>query len=192
MNKHLIRLAVALCCGATGAAFAASGMSKDQYKAGKDRIEAQYKTDKSACEGMKGNAKDVCNTEAKGKEKVAKAELQARYKPGAKADEKVKDAQADAQYGVAKEKCDDFKRADRKVCDQQAKAARTTVKDQAKADRVAGQKGSTSQAAFRARENARHGESDAQYAVAKAQCDSLKGDAKDKCTADARRNFNKS
>jgi hypothetical protein len=192
MDKHLISLAVALCCGVTGAAFAASGMSKDQYKAEKHRIEAQYKNDRNSCDGMKGNAKDICKAQAKGNEKIAKAELQAQYKPSPKADEKVKDAQADANYRVAREKCDDLKGNDRKVCDKQAKAMRVGAKDQAKADRVAGQKGTESVAAFRERTNARHGEADANYALAKARCDALKGDAKDKCMADAKRTFNKS
>jgi hypothetical protein len=66
------------------------------------------------------------------------------------------------------------------------------AKDQAKVDRVAGQKGNESVAAFRERANARNGEADANYALAKQRCDALKGDAKDKCQADAKRTFNKS
>src|SRR5690349_9460620 len=49
--------------------------------ADEDRIEAEYKADKAKCDGMNGNAKDVCEKEAKGKEKVAKAELDAKANP---------------------------------------------------------------------------------------------------------------
>jgi hypothetical protein len=54
----------------------AANMSKEDYKAGKDRISASYKSDKAACDALSGNAKDVCMEEAKGKEKIAKAELE--------------------------------------------------------------------------------------------------------------------
>ena len=36
---------------------------------------ADYKTDKTACAALAGNAKDICVEEAKAKEKVARAEL---------------------------------------------------------------------------------------------------------------------
>ena len=112
MKKDLISLAAALCLGFTASAFAAdttAAMSKDAHKAAKEKIEAQYKVDKKACDGMKENAEDLCKAEAKGKEKIAKAELEAQYKPSPKADEKVRLAKADAAYDVAKEKCDDLK-----------------------------------------------------------------------------------
>ena len=72
--EDLLALAVATCCFA-GTATAAD-MTRDQYKAQKDQIEATYKADKKSCDAMKDNAKDVCNKEAKGKENVAKAELE--------------------------------------------------------------------------------------------------------------------
>ena len=62
----------------------AATMDKAQYSAAKDRISAEYKTDKAACGSMSGNAKDICIEEAKGKEKVARADLAYGYtgKPG--------------------------------------------------------------------------------------------------------------
>ena len=35
-------------------------------KTEKDRIDAEYKSAKARCDGLKGNAKDVCMAEAKG------------------------------------------------------------------------------------------------------------------------------
>ena len=50
------------------------------YRADKEAIEAEYKAAKAKCKSMSGNAKDVCMKEAKGNEKVAKAELEAKRK----------------------------------------------------------------------------------------------------------------
>ena len=111
MNKHVVSLAVAIVFGLGSSAFAADAMSKDAYKAEKDKIETQAKADKKACDGMKDNAKDVCQAEAKAKEKIAKAELDAKNKPGPKADEKVRLMKAEGAHEVAKEKCEDQKGA---------------------------------------------------------------------------------
>ena len=71
--------------------------------------------------------------EAKGKEKVAKAELEARNKPSDKARYAVSIAKAEADYAVAKEKCDDKAGNDKTVCVKEAKAAETRAKADAKA-----------------------------------------------------------
>src|SRR6476659_7533880 len=63
----------------------AVAMSKDEHKQAQERIEAQYKADKAGCDAAVGNAKDICRAEAKGKQKVAMAVLEAGYKPTAKA-----------------------------------------------------------------------------------------------------------
>ena len=54
---------------------------KDQEE---ERIEQQAKADKAKCDAMKDNAKDVCQAEAKAKEKLAKAELDAKHNPSAR------------------------------------------------------------------------------------------------------------
>ena len=123
MHKHVISLAIALGFGLSGTAFAADAMSKDAYKTEKDKIEATAKADKKACDGMKDNAKDVCQAEAKAKEKIAKAELDAKNKPGAKADEKVRMMKAEGEYEVAKEKCEDLKGTAVASCKKDAKVA---------------------------------------------------------------------
>ncbi|MEJ5990903.1 hypothetical protein WG902_12960 [Ramlibacter sp. PS3R-8] len=129
MKKHLIAFSVALCASFAGGAYAADGMAKDAYKSAKDKIEAQAKSDKKACEGMKDNAKDICQAEAKAKEKIAKAELDAQNHPGARADEKVRLMKAEGEYEVAKEKCEDVK-GTAAACKKDAK----TAYDKAKAD----------------------------------------------------------
>lgn len=95
-----------------------------------DKIEAEAKEAKAKCDTMQGNAKDVCQKEAKGHEKVAKAELAAQKNPSARNQRKVSEAKADAEYDVAKEKCDDMKGNEKNACQKDAKAEH----EQAKAD----------------------------------------------------------
>lgn len=110
----------------------AQAMTREEHKAAEDRIEATYKADKQRCDGLSGNAKDICQSEAKGKEKVAKAELEAQYKPSAKAQAKVAEAKADAAYDTAKQKCDELAGNNKDVCMKDAKAAHETAVAQAK------------------------------------------------------------
>jgi hypothetical protein len=99
-------------------------------KAEEDQIEATYKADKAKCKDMKGNEKDACEADAKGKENVAKAELKAKYDPTPGNQRKVDEAKAEHQYKVAKEKCDAQKGKEESACEKQAKATH----DKAKAD----------------------------------------------------------
>lgn len=101
----------------------AATMTKEDYKAGKDRISADYKADKAACAPMADNAKDVCVEEAKAKEKVARAELEYSYTGKPSDQTKVMVVKAKTAYDVAKEKCDDFKGNDKDVCVKDAKTA---------------------------------------------------------------------
>ncbi len=134
-SLKLTSLAAALLMGAVGAH--AANMSAEDYSAAKKQISATYKSDKAACDAMKGNAKDVCVEEAKGREKVAKAELE--YKnTGSESDQmKVTTAKAEAEYDVAKERCDDRQGKDKSACVEEAKATRDRVLADVKAQRDA-------------------------------------------------------
>jgi hypothetical protein len=122
---------------AASASFAADAMSKDDYKAAKDKIEAEYKTAKQACDSLKDNAKDVCEKEAKAKEKVALAELDFN-KSGKDSDRiKAEKVKAEQEYAVAKEKCEDKKGADERACKKEAKAAELKAKADIKAEKKA-------------------------------------------------------
>jgi hypothetical protein len=134
MNQHLIALAATLTLGFAGNAFAADAMDQAAYKSAKDKIEEQAKADKKACEPLKANARDVCQAEAKGKEKVAKAELDAQNRPGAPADQKVKLMKSEAAYELAKEKCEDQKGKAMAACKKGAKVAHDKVKAEVRAE----------------------------------------------------------
>ena len=107
----------------------AAPMTKVDYKAAKSDIENKYKADKKACNVHADNAKDICVEEAKGAERVAKAELEANYEPSAKHTIAVQEAKA--TLAIAKEKCDDQNGNAKAVCRKEAQAAYTT--DMAKA-----------------------------------------------------------
>jgi hypothetical protein len=125
MKKHLLMLAIASSCFVVTQA---SAMTQDEHKVAKEKIEAAYKVDKAKCDAMKDNAKDVCQKEAKGKENVAKAELEQQYKPSDSNARKVEEEKVKATYEVAKEKCDDQKGDAKNACEKQAKADETKAK----------------------------------------------------------------
>ena len=93
LNINVIALAVSL---AFSAGAMAQSMSKNDYKAGKDKITAEYKLAKAGCASLSGNPKDICVAEAKGKEKVALAELEAGYRPTAETRFRARVARAEA------------------------------------------------------------------------------------------------
>ncbi|MEP7296551.1 MAG: hypothetical protein ABI702_10185 [Burkholderiales bacterium] len=171
---------IAVLCAATGA-FAGT-LGKAEYSAAKDRISADIKADKAACDSRSGNAKDICVEQAKGKESVARAELEAKDS-GKSADfNKLEVVKADASYAVAKEMCDDKGGNAKDVCVAEAKSAHTKALADAKLGKKVGE----------ARKDAIDDKRDADYKVAAEKCESLSGDAKAACISDAKHRFNKS
>ena len=114
-----------------------AGISGDQYKQEKDRIEADAKAAKESCKSMKDNAKDICEAEAKGKEKLAKKELDYKKNPNDKNAQDVEKMKAEVAYEVAKEKCEDMKGADLAKCKKDAKAEKDRAMTAAKGKKVA-------------------------------------------------------
>jgi hypothetical protein len=194
-----IAIGLALSFGAT-----AQSMSKDEFKASTAAIVAEAKSARVSCGSLSANAKDVCMAEANGKEKVAKAELAARYKPSDKAGYESRLAKAQADYSVAREKCDDKAGNDKDVCVEEAKAAETRAKADAKAQMKVSQankaaKETSGEARMKAegqgadaRKAAAEEKRDADYAVAKEKCDVYAGGAKDYCVNQAKTRFGKS
>jgi hypothetical protein len=160
----------------------AATISKDEYKTTKDRISADYKADKKACDAMEGNAKDICVQEAKAKEKIAKAELQYSHSGKPVDQRKIIEAKADGAYEVAKEKCDDLKGNDKDVCMQEAKAAKTKALADAKMNTDIRD----------AKKDAANDRRDADYKVAAEKCDAMAGEAKTQCIANAKARYGKS
>lgn len=161
---------------------AAQTLSKDQYKSAKDSIAADYKAANQACASRSGNARDICKADASGKQSVARAELEAQYKPSEKAGYEVRIAMAQANYAVAKEICDDKAGNVKDICLKEAKAAEVTARADAKARLKSTE----------ARNEASSATRDADYAVAKEKCDTYSGDARSSCMNEAKARFGKS
>jgi hypothetical protein len=182
MTRYPALRAVALAAASVTLSFAAMAqMTPNDARAGKDRIQADYKAARATCDSLAGNAKDICVAEAKGKEKVALAELE-HGRTGKPADAtKVAVARADAVYEVAKERCDDKAGNDKDVCVKDAKAAHTRAQADAKAARKSAE----------ARSDAAGDKRDADYKAAVERCDALAGDAKTSCVNAAKAQFGK-
>ena len=156
-------------------------LNKADYQAGKTRITEDYKTDKAACTSLTANAKDICAQEAKGKEKVARAELEYAYTAKSSDRNKVLVEKAEATYAVAKEKCDDQTGNAKDVCVQETKAIRTKALANAKLGKEIGE----------AKTEAADDKRDADYKVAVEKCDGMSGDAKTNCLTTAKAKFGK-
>jgi hypothetical protein len=127
---------LALGAMAAGAATAPAAMTRQAYKQAGHRIDAQYKAERAACKRVRGDSRDLCMLQAKAHQQVAQAQLQAQYKPGPEADRKAMEAKADADYAVAKAKCDDLKGNARDSCEQQAKVQRDAARRLAVVEKV--------------------------------------------------------
>ena len=183
-NLRTLSLALAVSCTFSGSAVA---LTKAEYSTQKDSISAEYKANKEKCSSLKGNANDICISEAKGTDKVARAALEAQYKPNAKNNEKVSLAKADAAYDTAKEKCDDLSGNPKDVCVKDAKAAYVKAKADAKVSRVSADTSqSKAEKVSDAKKDANNEKREADYKAAKERCDSLAGAAKDSCVGDAK------
>jgi hypothetical protein len=159
----------------------AATLTKEEYKADKTRISADYKVDKKACDALKANAKDVCVQEAKAKESVAGAELEYSYTGKAADQTKLLEAKAKSAYAVSKEKCDDQEGNAKDVCGKEAKAVETKALADAKMAKQIGE----------AKKEASEDKSDANYKVAIEKCDAMTGDAKTSCVDAAKTKFGK-
>ena len=170
---------IALMCLAQSSS--AATITKSDYSAGKDRIKVDYKVDKTACDQLTANAKDICVQQAKGKEKVALAELQYSYSGKQKDSNKVAVAMADSSYSIAKEMCDDKAGQAKALCRTEAKATHTKAIADAKLQRKVAT----------ATMDAIEDKTDANYKVAAEKCESLAGEPKMSCVNAAKVRFNK-
>ena len=182
MNKHFkLQSALVVAAIVLLPAAHAAGITKTDYSAGKSRISAGFKADKATCASLAGNAKDICVEEAKGRQNVARAELEYGY-TGKPADQnKVLVARAESVYAVARERCDDLAGNVKDVCVAEAKAVETKALANAKLGQQIGE--ATTDAAEVKRT--------ANYTVAVEKCDALSGDAMTACVSNAKAQFGK-
>ena len=182
MSRFRVHVLAAALGVAASAGAAAQVMSKGEYQSAKDSIAAELTSARADCQSLSANAKDICTAKAGGRDKVAKADLEARYKPSENAHYELRLARADSNYRVAIEICDDSAGNVKDVCVKEAKAAEVAAKADAK----------TRLKSAEARNEGSSAKRDADYAVAKERCDSFAGAAKSNCMNDAKARFGKS
>ena len=158
-----------------------AAISKDELKMGKERVSTAYKADMAACKSLAGNARDICKEEAKGKSKVALAELQYSFSEKPKDLTKVGEAKAKAAQQVAKERCDDLAGNDKAVCRKEA----TAVMVKALVDVRSTAEINTTTA------EGKQKKVDADYKVAAELCDKLAGAAKADCVTSVKNRYGK-
>jgi len=102
------------------------------YQAAHDKAEADYKVAKDRCDAMKGNAEDVCEHEAKLTRARAEANAVAQHKANDRGEiDRANRKVADAEYELAKEKCDDLSGNAKDKCQADARNMKNTAMNSA-------------------------------------------------------------
>ena len=186
--------AVAACAAvlmmASGAALAAG--DKAAYEQAKSSAKATYETEHKQCDAQSGNAKDVCVLQAKANRTRAEETAEAAYKNTDRARQSAARNIAEADYKVAKEKCDDLSGNPKDVCVKEAKAAHVKAQADAKVAHVSND--ATQTAAVKkqdARKDAAEDKRDADYKVAVEKCDAMSGASKEQCVKGAKVRYGK-
>jgi len=164
-----------------GGSALAAPMTDADYRGAKERIAAEYKAAAAACDKLRDNARDVCREQARGQERIAGAELEYNRSGEQKDATRLANEKADAEFRVAKERCDDRTGNDQDVCITEAKTAHTKALADARMRQRVGE----------ARRDAAEDKREADHKLAREKCDALTGDSKARCLADAKARFGK-
>jgi len=171
-------LAVGVGAVALAGASQAAG-DKAAYESAKASAKSTYEAARARCDALKDNAKAICVAEAKAARTKTEVNAEAAYQGTPKAHEHAVHEAAEADYQVARERCNDRAGNDKDVCIKVAKAALVRAKSDAKVTRVAND----------ARLDAAKDKREADYAVAAQKCDAMTGDAKSACIKDAKAKY---
>jgi len=168
--KMLIATLLATAAGASFAATPAAALKHDPetYRSLTQKAAADYRKAAADCAALSGNDKDVCKAEAKATRAHAEADAVAKYSNTDRRRESALKKVADADYAVAKEKCDAQTGADRDTCVDNAKSVHAAALADAKAsrNRMAADTGEQAKSA------------------AAAKCEHLSGPARTACLVD--------
>jgi hypothetical protein len=135
MKFEILAACAAALLGA-GVQAAEPPMGEAAYEAARKKIAAQYRVDRRTCDRLRGAAQDVCEKQAKGREKAESAWLEARYRPSPEAVKEAKLATAEAHYDIAMERCEARKGKAQSRCEDDAEAAREAAIRQARVEKV--------------------------------------------------------
>jgi osmotically-inducible protein OsmY len=178
--KKLVATLLATAAGSSFAFAPTAALNHDPatYRNVTQKAAADYKSATAKCTSMSGNDKEVCQAEAKAVRAHAEADALAQYNNTAKGREKSYTKLADADYAVAKAKCDAKSGADKDACMTSAKSVHTA----ALADAKAGRDGSVAVTGQSATGTSMAGDAHDQAAANK--CANAGGDANTGCLID--------
>ncbi|WP_312548091.1 BON domain-containing protein [Massilia sp.] len=134
--KTLLATLLATAAGASFAAAPTAALNDDPaYRNVTQKAASEYKAATAKCDARSGNDKDVCMAEAKASRARTEAQAVAKYDTSAEGKAKARSKVAEAEYDVAKAKCDAKSGAEKDSCMDNAKSVRTAALADAKAGR---------------------------------------------------------
>lgn len=136
--KTLIATLLATAAGASFAAAPTAALNHDPqtYRNLTQKAESEYRTAAAKCDARSGNDKDICMAEARLARTRTEADALSRYNNTAAGRARTRTNVADAEYDLAKAKCDAKSGADKDSCMDNAKSVHTAALADAKADRA--------------------------------------------------------
>jgi osmotically-inducible protein OsmY len=135
--KTIIATLLATAASSTFAFAPTAALNHDPatYRNVTQKAAADYKTATAKCSSMNGNDKDICSAEAKAARARTEADAIAQYNNTEKGRASSRAKVADADYAVAKAKCDAMSGAEKDSCMSNAKSVHTAAKADLKAGR---------------------------------------------------------
>jgi osmotically-inducible protein OsmY len=186
--KSLLATLLATAAGATFAAAPTAALNHDPatYRNVSQKAATEYKAATAKCDAKSGNDKDVCVAEAKAARARTESDAIAKYNNSEKGRASARNKVAEAEYEVAKAKCDAMSGADKDGCMDNAKSVRTAALADAKAGREASNSavGASGSAGLVASTDTK----DPVKASAVAKCEQAAGGSKTGCLVDSKGN----
>ncbi|WP_426110260.1 BON domain-containing protein [Massilia sp. PWRC2] len=138
LKTTLLAAVLAGAMGASSAAAPTAALNHDPatYRNVTQKAAADYKMATSACKDMGGNAKTVCMEEAKAARAHTEADAVAQYNNSVAGRARARNAVADADFAVARARCQDASGAEKDSCMANASAVHTAAVADVKADRA--------------------------------------------------------
>ena len=195
--------AIAITIAIAFSAGAAPTMSNDQYQSARRVLAAEYDANRRACTSVPGRSIALCKAEAHREFQIANARLEATYTPSRGGSYKARVAIANAEYLVAKRKCDDKPGDVKRLCVKEAravliadKAAAYASEDTSIATRAVNEKANAARKAMReeeerteARKDTAAEKRDTDFRIAKEYCRTMPSDGKLACVKEVEKRF---
>lgn len=136
--KTLIATLLATAAGASFAAAPTAALNHDPatYRNLTQKAESEYRTATAKCDARSGNEKDICMAEARLMRTRTEADALSKYNNSPAGRARARTNVADAEYDLAKARCDAKSGADKDSCMDNAKSVHTAALADAKADRA--------------------------------------------------------